>query len=220
MERRRHAYGTAGHPGAPLNRVTASAGSSLVELMISTLLLAILMAISYSFARAAFLSIRAQDAKSDAQEVMLMAVDLLTRELRLAGFSAAGGPLEAVRSAARERVEVAADFDGDGATDGPNELIAYSYNEEKRQLVRATGGASPQPLVRNVPPGGLRFTFFDASGSEIPSDCAMAADQRKRIHRIDAVLQIESPNADAVGDAPSVSTVSTSICLRNQPSEQ
>ncbi len=220
MERRRHAYATAGHPGAPLNRVTASAGSSLVELMISTMFLTILMAISYSFARAAFLSIRAQDAKSDAQEVMLMAVDLLTRELRLAGFSAAGGPLEAVRSAARERVEVAADFDGDGATDGPNELIAYSYNEEKRQLVRATGGASPQPLVRNVPPGGLRFTFFDASGSEIPGDCAMAADQRKRIHRIDAVLQIESPNADAVGDAPSVSTVSASVCLRNQPSEQ
>jgi len=199
-----------------MSRLAASAGSSLVELMISTMFLTILMAISYTFARAAFFSVHTQDVKSDTQEVMLMAADLLTREVRLAGFSAAGRPLEAIRVAARQRVEVAADFNGDGATDGPNELIAYSYNEKKHQLVRATGGASPQPLVPNVPPGGLQFTFFDASGSEIPSDPAMAAEQRQRIHRIDVVLQIEPPSADAAGSEPSLSTVSTSICLRNQ----
>jgi len=199
-----------------MNRVAASAGSSLVELMISTMFLTILMAISHTFARAAFFSLRAQNVKSDAQEVMLMAADLLTRELRLAGFSAAARPLDAIRVAARQQVEVAADFNGDGATDGPNELIAYSYNQTKQQLVRATGGASPQPLVPNVPAGGLQFTFFDASGSEIPSDQPMAAEQRRRIHRIDVVLRIESPNPDAGGGEPWLSTVSTSICLRNQ----
>ena len=216
MERRRYTHTAAGHLGAPLNGLAASAGSSLVELMISTMFLSIVMAISYSFARAAFLSVRAQDAKSDAQEVMLMAVDLLTRELRLAGFSAAGRPVEAVRVAARQSVAVAADLDGDGASDDPNELIAYSYNEEKQQLVRATGGASPQPLVRNVPPGGLRFTFFDASGNELPGDGGLALEQRRRIHRIDVVLQVASPNADAGHREPSVSAVSASICLRNQ----
>jgi hypothetical protein len=216
MERRQHPYTAAGHPGAPLTGGAAAAGSSLVELMISTMLLGMLMAISYSFARAAFLSVRAQDAKTDAQEVMLLAVDLLTRELRLAGFSAAGRPLEAVRVAAPQRVEVAADFNGDGAIDDPSELIAYGYNEEKQQLVRATGGASPQPLVRDVPPDGLRFTFFDASGNELPADGGLAYEQRRRIHRIDVVLQVESPNVDAARGAPLVSTVSASICLRNQ----
>jgi hypothetical protein len=216
VERRRYAYSAAGHLGKPLSGLTAVAGSSLVELMISTMFLTIVMAISYSFARAAFFSVRAQDAKSDAQEVMLMAVDLLTRELRLAGFSAAGRPVEAVRIAAPQSVAVAADFDGDGATADPNELIAYSYNEEKQQLVRATGGASPQPLVRNVPPGGLRFTYFDAGGEDIPADGGLALEQRRRIHRIDVVLQVESPNADAAHGEPLVSTVSASICLRNQ----
>jgi hypothetical protein len=184
--------------------------------MVSTMVLGMLMAMSSSFARAAFLSVRAQDAKTDAQEVMLMAIDLLTRELRLAGFSAAGGWVEAVRSAAPQRVEVAADFNGDGATDDPNEVIAYSYNQEKQQLVRATGGGSPQPLVRNVPPDGLRFTFFDASGGELSADGGLPQEQRRRIHRIDVVLQIESPNGDAPRGAPLVSTVSASICLRNQ----
>lgn len=199
-----------------MNRVAASAGSSLVELMISTMFITVLMAMSYTFARAVFLSVRVQDAKSDAQELLLMATDLLTRDLRLAGFSASGQPLEAVRAATRERVEVAADFDGDGATDDPNELIAYSYSAEKRELMRATGGASPQPLVPDVPPGGLEFTFFDANGTEIPGDGAITTEQRRRIHRIDVVLQTELPNTDAAGREPLVSAVSTSICLRNQ----
>ena len=216
MERRRRTYAAAGHLGAPMNRVAASAGSSLVELMISTMFITVLMAMSYTFARAAFLSVKAQDAKSDTQELLLMATDLLTRDLRLAGFSASGQPLEAVRAATRERVQVAADFDGDGATDDPNELIAYSYSAEKHELMRATGGASPQPLVPNVPPGGLQFTFFDANGSEIPGDGALATEQRRRIHRIDVVLQTELSNTDAAGREPPVSAVSTSICLRNQ----
>jgi hypothetical protein len=199
-----------------MNRVAASAGSSLVELMISTMFVTVLMAMSYTFARAVFLSVQTQDAKSDAQELLLMAMDLLTRDLRPAGFSASGQPLEAVRAATRERVEVAADFNGDGATDDPDELIAYSYSAEKHELMRATGGASPQPLVPNVPAGGLRFAFFDANGSEIPSDGALAAGQRRRIHRIDVVLQTELSNADAAGREPPVSAVSTSICLRNQ----
>jgi Tfp pilus assembly protein PilE len=199
-----------------MNRVAASAGSSLIELMISTMFIAILMAMSYSFARAVFLSVRVQDAKSDAQELMLMATDMLARDLRVAGFSASGQPLEAVRAATQERVEVAADFDGDGATDDADELIAYSYNADKQELVRATGGASPQPLVPNVPPGGLRFTFFDANGSEIPSGVALSSEERRRIHRIDVALQIELSNTDAADREPPVLAVSTSICLRNQ----
>jgi hypothetical protein len=199
-----------------MKRVAASAGSSLIELMISTMFVTVLMAISYTFARAVFLSVQAQDAKSDAQELLLMATDMLARDLRLAGFSASGQPLEAVRAATRERVEVAADFDGDGASDDPDELIAYSYSVEKHELVRATGGASPQPLVPNVPPGGLQFTFFDANGSEIAGGLALSTEQRRRIHRIDVVLQIELPNTDAAGREPPVSGASTSICLRNQ----
>jgi hypothetical protein len=199
-----------------MNRISASAGSSLVELMISTMFVTVLMAMSYTFARAVFLSVQAQDAKSDAQELLLTATDMLARDLRPAGFSASGQPLEAVRAATRERVEVAADLNGDGATDDPDELIAYSYSAEKHELVRATGGASPQPLVPNVPTGGLQFTFFDANGSEIHSDAALATEQRRRIHRIDVVLQIELSNIDAAGREAPVSAVSTSICLRNQ----
>jgi hypothetical protein len=188
----------------------------VVELLTSMLFVAILMAMSYTFARGALISARVQETTSDAQEVIVMAMDLLTRDVRSAGFSAAGTPIAGVRLAAAEHVEVATDFDGNGDSDGPNELIAYSYNETKRQLMRATGGASPQPLLRNVPPGGLRFTFFDTNGAEIviPAD-AMPLASRRRIHRIDVVLRTELP-AGPAGAGPFLSTLSSSICLRNQ----
>lgn len=189
---------------------------SVIEVLAGTLCLSILLAMSYAFARSAFTSVRVQDAKADAQEGTLMAVDLLTRELRMAGYSATGAPITGVRGADPERVEVATDFDGDGDSDETNELVAFSYNAEKRQLVRSTGGASPQPFVRNVPPGGLRFAFFDADGAEMLSPAGgMSLAERRRIHRIDVVLRTESP-ADPAGASPAVSIVSTSICLRNQ----
>lgn len=214
MERRRTSYGPTGHPGASLTR--GAAGSSLVELLISLVFLGLVMAIAYSFARASFQSVRLQEAQSEAQEVALLALDLLVREVRMAGFSAAGARLTAVSAASRERVEVMTDLDGDGASDGPNEVIAYGYNAEKRELVRATGGASPQPLARDVPPGGVSFAFFDASGTALPEgDGSMALADRQRIHRIDVVLQTEIPGRP--GDtATTVTTVSASICLRNQ----
>jgi len=134
-------------------------GSSLVELLVSTLFLSILMAISYSFARAALMSARVQEVKSEAQEITVMATDVLVRELRMAGFSAAGQPLTAVLAAAPDRVDVATDLNGDGDTDDSNERVEYCYDAAKSQVMRATGGGSPQPLVPNVPLDGLHFRF-------------------------------------------------------------
>jgi Tfp pilus assembly protein PilW len=188
----------------------------VVELLTGTLCFCLLMGMSYAFARSALTSARVQEAMSDAQEVTLMAVDLWTREVRMAGFSATGAPIDGVRVASQERVEVAADFNGDGNTDDPNELIAYGYNESKGELVRATGGASPQPLVRNVPSGGLEFRFFDAAGTEMRAGSGLlSADERRRIRRVDMRLRVALP-VEPVGGRAVVSTVSGSACLRNQ----
>ncbi len=215
MERRDTPYVSARNPGAPVNLLAQPRGSSFVELLVSTVFVSILMAMSYSFARAAFQNVQMQEAKSDAQEVVLMAIDLMSREIRLAGFSAGAQPLVAIRAADPQRVQVATDFDGDGQSDGANELVTYSYNESKQQLVRATGNASPQPLVRNVAPGGVTFSYFDAAGAAIDAAGGMSLDDRRRVRRIDVTLRTELPNGASPGTAVP-STVSTSVCLRNQ----
>jgi hypothetical protein len=215
MERWRATPLAVDHAGAPLRRRHAAQhGSSLVELLTSILFVSILMAMSYTFARAALMTTRVQEAKSEAQVATVMALDVMTRELRLAGFSATARPLVAIPAAGPEQIAVAADFNGDGNSDDSNELIAYTYDAAKQQLMRATGG-SPQPFVRNVPPGGARFCFFDAAGDELPAGTLTSAD-RRRIHRIDIALDVELPNPDPLSGTPLVSRVSSSVSLRNQ----
>ncbi len=192
-------------------------GSSLVELLTSTLFVSTLMLMAYGFARAALMNARLQEAKSEAQEVTVMAIDVLARELRMAGFSAAGTPLMAVRAAAPDRVEVACDLNGDGDSADSNELIAYTYNPDKRQLMRATGGGSPQPFVRNVAADGVRFAFIDAGGAPVSlSSGGGTTAERSRICRIDVELRVALPNPDPTIATPLTSRVSSSVYLRNQ----
>jgi len=195
----------------------AERGASLVELLVSLLFVSILSAMSYGFARAALRSAWVQEVKSEAQEVTVMALEILARDVRSAGFNAAGPPIvPAIRAATRGSLEVLADLNGDGDTSDSNERIAYAYDGNKRQLMRATGGGWPQPVVQNVPSEGFTLSYFDAQGTELPAGGAnMSEDQRRLIRRIDVALQVEIANPDPRVTAPLTSVVSSSICLRN-----
>ncbi len=198
------------------HQLAAEHGSTLVELLTSTLFVTILMAMSYSFARAALVSTRVQEVRSEAQEVAVMAVDAVTRELHTAGFSAAGSPVIAIRDAGVDHLEVASDLDGDGDTDDANELIAYSYDDADHALMRATAGGSPQPMARDVPPHGVRFSYFDAAGSEvIPGTAGMALNDRRRIRRIDITVHVELANPEPTAREPLSATACGSAYLRN-----
>ncbi len=214
MERRRAAPYAAGYAGPTLSRGEGGErGASLVELLTGTLFVSLLMAMSYSFARAALMSARVLEVSSEAQEATVMALDVMARELRMAGFSAAGEPLAGVRTADRMSVEVATDLNGDGDSGDANELVTYGYDEQQHQVTRATGGGSAQPLVRNVPPDGLQFSFFDTAGNEM---APASAEARRRIRRIDVVLLVELANPDPRATRSLTSTISMSLCLRNQ----
>jgi len=171
------------------------------------------MGMSYTFARAALMSARVQEVKSEAQEVTVMALDILTRELRTAGCGTVAKPVAAVRIAATDRIEVASDLNGDGDIADSNEIIAYNYDVTKQSLMRATGGGSPQPLVKNIARDGVRFTYFDGQGTEI--DAGSTSVDRARIRRIDVMLNVEIPNPDPLAAAPLTSKVAGSVALRN-----
>ena len=194
-----------------------SRGATLIELLVSTVFVSILMAISYTFARAALMSSRVQAIKSEAQETTVMSLDVMAHELRMAGFSAAGSTIQGVRTAATDRVEVASDLNGDGDTDDSNERVAYTYDEHARQLKRATGGASPQPFVTNVASDGFHLTYFDVAGAEIATGTTgIATTELPRVHRIDVTLSVEFANPDPNAKTPVRSAVASTVCLRNQ----
>ncbi len=190
-------------------------GTSLAELLTGMLFLSIVSAMSYSFARAALMSAQLQAAKSEAQEVALSALDVLVREVRMAGFSAAAAPVVGIRAAGVSHVEVASDLNGDGDVADSNELIGYSLDDTAHVLTRATGGGSPQPVARNV--SALRFVFLDDTGAEIlPLAGDLSAEQCGRVRRIDVLLSIELPNPDPLVSRSVTSMVTASVQLRNR----
>jgi hypothetical protein len=204
-------------PAARLGTVdNPSWGGTLVEVLASTLVMSILAAMAYGFARSALVSVRVLDTRSEAQEVAVMAVDVLTRELRLAGFSGAGELRPGVTVAEAERVEVVADLNGDGDTNDAHEQITYLYDAATRLLMRGTGGGSPQPFVADVPAGGLRFTYYDATGGEIvPGVAGLSVAERRRIQSIGIRLMVEVRNPEPRAQAPIVVTLSETVALRN-----
>ena len=162
------------------------------------------------------MSLRTHETKTEAQESALLGVDLIARDLRSAGYSASFGNVTGVRVASAERLEVACDLNGDGDTLDANELSTYSYDATKRQVMRSSGGASPQPLVSDVPAGGLHFVYLDANGALLGdgSGSVNGAD-RDRIRRVDLSLRVEIANPDPTVSSCLASTMTTSVALRN-----
>ena len=215
MERRASAQRAIAQRDAAMTARWAQRGSTLIELLTSTVFLSILMAMSYSFARATFLDARVQELQAEVQESSTMALDVLVREVRMAGFSARGDPLVGIRDAQTDRLDFVSDFNGDGDVSDTNEHIVYEYDDRRHQVTRATGGGSPQPFVRNVPDDGWQLRFFDAAGSSlVPGAAGLSSADREAIRRIDVALTLELPNP-STGE-PIRSLVEGSICLRNQ----
>jgi Tfp pilus assembly protein PilE len=192
-----------------------TAGTTLAEVLVAMLFVAILGTITVNFVRTALLSVRILAVKSAVQEEVVMVVDLMRREVRMAGFGASGRPVVGIRTARYDAITVAADVTGDADVDDANELIAYAYDAVRGQLVRGTGGAPPQPFVSNVPADGLQMRYFAADGTELPAVSSPDATQAATIRRVDVSVRVERPNPNAAAGRPLRSVIRAAICRRN-----
>ena len=215
MERWRGARDPAGQSRTPLTGAAGPSGVTVVELLVGLGVLSILAGMLASFLHVTVVAARVLAARIDAQETASMTVDIVGRELRMAGFNAGGPPIAAVRDAAADRVEIAADFNGDGDVDDMNETVAYGHNGDRSQLMRATGGGSPQPWLRDVPAGSFRVTYRDVDGRLVPAGTSLSAEQRQLIRRIDVELAVEVPHPAGSAWPPLRVAAASGVHLRN-----
>ena len=191
------------------------AGTTLAEVLVAALFLSILSTMTVSFVRSALLSVRTLAVKSAVQEEVVMVVDLMRREVRMAGFGGSGQPVAGMRAARRDAITVASDVTGDGDTADANELVTFAYDAARAQLVRGTGGASPQPFVSDVPPDGVEFRYFAADGAELPAVANPDALQSAAIRRVDVRVEVARPNPDPRAARPLRSVIRAAIGRRN-----
>ncbi len=122
-------------------RTIAEDGFSLPELLVSMLFVVWFGAMLHQFSRAMLHSVRLQEERGWAQETVRVAVEVMTHELRLGGYSADGRPIAVLRTATADEVAIQSDLNGDGDTNDANEVISYRYDAGRQALMRATGAA-------------------------------------------------------------------------------
>ena len=110
-----------------------------------------------------------QGVAAGVQQVARAGIDIMTRNIRMAGLDPLGINTIGIVQATADTIRFRYDTDGDGtiATDG-DEDIAYSLNAEnadKKQLVQVKNGSgTPYPMIDHV--SDLTFTYRDADDEE------------------------------------------------------
>lgn len=189
-------------------------GFTLAEVVITMAFGTLAGALVFSFARTALLSAEAQRVRAEAQETAHLALSLLGRDLRLAGFTPAAAPLVGLARAESAHVALRADLNGDGDVDDAGERVSWQENASRGTLARASGAGSPQPVVDHLAPGSLRFIYFDAAGAALdPGDDGLSADERQRVRRVDVAFEIAVPHATGAVRV----RVATTVEVRNAP---
>jgi len=190
-------------------------GFTLVELLVSLLISAMFAAGVQQFARSMLRGVRVLEAAAEAQEAARLGAQLIAGDLRDAGFSPAGGLANGLRRAAIDAVAMARDLNGDGDSDDANEAVAYHWAADRGALMRAPGGAPPQPLLGDVPEGGLRLTYVGADGAPLAAGGELDAAQRARVRQVMVRLVVEVPHPDPAFTTPLRAAQQLTVALRN-----
>lgn len=152
----------------------------LIEVTTAAALVGLLTTGGLAFGRAALGLLRIQEAERQSWQTGVLATDMFVREWRAAGYSAAGASLTGIGNPRPDGVELYADLDGDGSLSGYHERIGYRWDATRTAVLRSTQGASPQPWLDNVPPGGFQLRYVDDRGARLD-------DPTGDVHRIAGV---------------------------------
>lgn len=191
------------------------AGFSLVELLISLVVFALLATGMAQFARSMLHGVRVLEVASEAQEAARLGAQLVAGELRDAGYSPDAGLGNGVRRAAPAAIVIVRDLNGDGDSDDANETVGFQYAADRRALMRGLGAAPPQPLLADVPADGLRLAYLTADGAVLSGPGELDAAQRARIRRIVATVAVELRNPNPADARPIRASQTAVVALRN-----
>ncbi|MBI5591880.1 MAG: prepilin-type N-terminal cleavage/methylation domain-containing protein [Deltaproteobacteria bacterium] len=159
--------------------VNTSHGLTLLELMIALSIgMIVLGALTSTFIlqRKAYNS---QEQVIEMTQIARAAMDMIGREVRMAGYFNPENPMQRDNSANPNfvgipntiaRLEILADLTGDGDTDDENEMIIYTFDSTNNMIRRNTGGGA-QPFAENIQ--GFSFSYFDADDNPAATDEAI-----------------------------------------------
>jgi type IV pilus assembly protein PilW len=159
-----------------------TSGFTLVEVLVALALANICVMVALAVANVSNQSYRAQERVSDAQQGVRAALDLMVRDIRMAGYDPMAlsndpSPGIGILVATDSVLQFSADLNADRMDSGGIENLTYFYEPETKRLRQKEGqpyqiegglrkkkGGEPsaQTFIENV--SSLKFTYLDAQG--------------------------------------------------------
>ncbi len=92
------------------------------------------------------------------------ALDVIARELKMAGYKPAGGTFDGVTYSSSQ-LEIRADFDASGGINSSTttERITYAYDSANKQITRKMGTGTAEVLADNIT--AFTFEYLNAAGN-------------------------------------------------------
>jgi len=198
-------------------------GFTLMDTLVGLAVALVVGGGAVTFVRAQSLALRTQATQTDVNDQARGVVELMAREIRLAGLNprciVAPPPLSALIVAQPQRLRIQYDRNENGALDtsaSASEDVTYQYNPETLVLQRVAGDTTSD-LATGVPTNGFALKYFQSNGTEIigtEAGNALTAAQMAAVYRIS--VKFEPVNAaDTRLPTNARSTLWTSVLLRN-----
>jgi len=167
-------------------------GWTIIDALLSMVFLGILAGILHTVALAALHAVRVRQVADDLDETARIAVEIMARDVRDAGFGLRHTPDGGLRSAGPYALGLARDLDLDGATDSTNERVAYELDAASGQLRRQLGNAPPQPMVENLDRDQPLFRYRDGEGALIALGSELDPAERAEVRQVEITLLLRS----------------------------
>ena len=148
-------------------------GFTIIELLAGILISAVLLASLYSVFFSQQQAFSAQEQIAEMSQNIRAAQDLMTREIRLAGYKTSTSAFSGIATATSNSIRIHADLNQNGDTADENEDITYTYNSGAKQICRNGVGL---PVADNITDLFFQYTLKDGTVTSTP---AILADIRK-----------------------------------------
>ena len=144
-------------------------GFTMIELLASILISVVLLAGFYSVFFSQQTAFSAQEQVAEMNQNIRAALDLMTREIRLAGYKNSTSTFNGVATATSNSIRILADLNQDGDTADDDEDISYTYNAGARQICR---NGITLPVADNITNLSFQYTLKDGTVTSAPANLA------------------------------------------------
>ena len=146
-------------------KLTNIEGFTLAELMVSMGIgMVILAAVTTTFMSQTKIY-NAQEQANEMQQNARGVLDIMTRELKMAGYKPNGGSFNGVTYSTTQLM-VQADLDSSGTistSSTDSEQITYGYDSANQRITRAVGTGAAQIMADNIT--AFTFSYLDGTGA-------------------------------------------------------